>query len=184
MKKIVLLFCFAILATAGGADQTDQRLIALFDELRSAQDARDASHIDAGIWAIWYETNDQQATEILEAATAFMTQGDYPAALRELDALVARNPEFAEGWNMRATVLYLNGDYQESLRDIDKTLSLEPRHFGALSGRGLCYLHLGELAEALKAFEAALQIHPWLPGARTHVERIRERLATEQQQSI
>lgn len=184
MKNIIPIFLIMLLNSVVAADQNDPRLNALFQELRYAQDARDAARIDANIWAIWYETEDQRSSEMLETALAFMTQGDYPTALRELDALVAHRPGFAEAWNTRATVLYLNGDYQESLRDIDKTLALEPRHFGAFSGRGLCYLRLGELPEALQAFESALQIHPWLPGARTHIEHIRMRLANEQQQAI
>ncbi len=82
----------------------------------------------------------------------------------------------AEGWNKRATVHYLMASHQESLGDIERTLALEPRHFGALSGRGLVNLALGREEAALQAFEAALQIYPHLPGAKSHIKALREKL--------
>ena len=66
---------------------------------------------------------------------AILLMGSVPAmAMPILDDIVARLPDWAEGWNKRATVLYLIGEYDRSLADCDRVLALEPRHFGALAG--------------------------------------------------
>ena len=79
-----------------------------------------------------------------------------------LDDIVARAPDWAEGWNKRATLLYLLGEHDRSLADIDRTLALEPRHFGALAGIGLIRIAKGEHRAALAAFRRALAINPFL----------------------
>lgn len=106
-----------------------------------------------------------------------MSSGDYGAALDAFNRVVETEPEFAEGWNKRATVYYLIGDFGASVRDIERTIALEPRHFGALSGLGLIYRAVGEDLPALKAFEAALKVNPYLRGARKHSEELRRRLS-------
>ena len=70
--------------------------------------------------------------------------------------MVEQAPEFAEGWNKRATVHFLMGNWQASVRDIQQTLALEPRHFGALFGLGMIYDALGQPEAALRSFEATL----------------------------
>ena len=71
---------------------------------------------------------------------------------------------------------YLLGRYDPAVLEIQKTLELEPRHFGALFGLGLINLALGREREALRAFEAALRIHPLMPGAKTHIRELRDRV--------
>jgi len=88
-------------------------------------------------------------------------------------------PNFAEGWNKRATALYLLGRYDDSIKDIAKVLELEPRHFGALSGLGLCNAQLDKEKEALDAFEKALAINPNMPGIRQDAEDMKKSLAAK-----
>ena len=105
-----------------------------------------------------------------------MGNQEYGEALRLLDAIVTISPEYAEGWNKRATVYYLLGRYEDSISDVEKTLVLEPRHFGALSGLGLIYNRLDEDAAALDAFERALKVNPHLGQAKQEVKRLRGRI--------
>jgi tetratricopeptide (TPR) repeat protein len=79
-----------------------------------------------------------------------------------LDDIVARLPEWAEGWNKRAAMLYLMGEYDRSLADCERVLTLEPRHFGALAGIGLIRIQKDEPREALAAFRKALAVNPFL----------------------
>lgn len=157
---------------AARADQKDPRLGPLFAELRTA-DAVEARAIEEQIWAIWGETSNPHARTLLEVGSVAMANRDHRTARAAFDALVALAPDFAEGWNKRATLFWLLGEDVASVRDIQRTLALEPRHFGALSGLGLILMGRGEDERALEAFEAALAIHPTLPGARQHAERLR-----------
>ncbi len=79
-----------------------------------------------------------------------------------LDDIVKRLPNWAEGWNKRATMLYIMGEHDRSLADIERVLALEPRHFGALAGIGLIRMDKGEYREALAALRKALAINPFL----------------------
>lgn len=161
------------------ADQNNPRLGELFAELGEVSALADAAPIEAQIWALWLETSDRAAASHLQAGLNAMRVGDHRAALQAFDRLVTIAPDFAEGWNKRATVHYLAGNFEQSLEDIATTISLEPRHFGALSGRGLVYFNLNDLGRALVSFEAALAVHPHMPGPRINAEAIRQILGQE-----
>jgi tetratricopeptide (TPR) repeat protein len=159
---------------ASSADQTDSRLEPLFAKLLAAQDIGEARPIEISIWEIWTASGDDAITELMNESAAAMSRRDYDRALRYLDQVVAIAPDYAEGWNRRATVHYLTDRYEDSLADIARTLALEPRHFGALSGRGLVLTALEREEEALRAFEEALAIHPHLIGAKINADALRE----------
>jgi len=63
-----------------------------------------------------------------------MEAKDYATALDFLDRVILMKPDFAEGWNKRATVYYVLGEYAKSLADCDEVMKRNPYHFGALSG--------------------------------------------------
>jgi len=164
---------FAVAASAG---QRDPRLQDLFEALRMSPSEAAAESIEAEIWSLWTHAGDPEVDRLMAAGMAAMAAERYRLALAAFDKVVERAPDFAEGWNKRATVHYLTGDYDRSVTDVEHTLALEPRHFGALSGLGLIALELGEEERALDAFEAALDIHPWLAGRDTHIRELRDRV--------
>ena len=159
------------------ADQKDSRLDSLFDQLKTSATPREAAILELSIWQIWSETEDDDAALLFRRGLEAMAAGDTEAALRRFTEVTKRAPDFAEGWNKRATVLFMMGDYDASVADVEQTLALEPRHFGALSGLGLINMALGRDAAAVKAFEAALAIHPHLPGAQKFVKELKAKLA-------
>ena len=163
-------------AGAVRADQTDKRLDGLFAGLKQTQDPTVGSQLTEQIWEIWLEPKDDEARTLLTKGVAEMNDDQFDEALDDFNRLVEAAPDFAEGWNRRATLLYLMGDYDASVRDIEHTLQLEPRHFGALSGLGLIYLQLGDDQSALKAFQRAIEINPHLRGAQDNIEGIEKRL--------
>ena len=168
-----------VLALSGSAgvalaDQTDPRLPSLFDSLRLAPNAQASSVVEQAIWQLWLQTDDEDIGNMMSAGTAAMRRGDLDAALATFDTMVERAPDFAEGWNKRATVHFMLDNFDESLADIEATLMLEPRHFGALSGRGLVFLRMREPEKALQAFEEALEVGPQMPGIRSNIEALRE----------
>jgi tetratricopeptide (TPR) repeat protein len=97
--------------------------------------------------------------------------------------VVKRKPEFAEGWNKRATVHYLAGDYKRSIADCDETLKRNPVHFGALSGMGQIYYQLERYDEALVWWKKALEVNPNMLGVEFNIKGV-ERLLQEKRTKI
>ncbi|MEQ8397859.1 tetratricopeptide repeat protein [Thalassobaculum sp.] len=163
LSIFTIVFTVALICSDLRADQKDGRLPALFSRLAEADTKPVAARLESQIWGIWLEPPAApDVTDTLRRGLSAMALSQLTDALRAFDAIVVKAPEFAEGWNKRATIRYILGDYEGSIADIQRTLALEPRHFGALSGLGLVRLALDRPADALQAFEAALVIHPFI----------------------
>ncbi len=176
-QPIAGLFALAILVLAAGAgaahaDQKDSRLPGLFDLLKSAPSGEAATPIEAEIWEIWVDSGDPEIDRLLAIGTAAMSAEEFAPALEAFNRIVELKPDFAEGWNKRATLYYLMGEFQKSLDDIDRTLKLEPRHFGALSGLGLVNMALDREEEAAKAYQRVLDIDPQSEDAQRNLAAI------------
>jgi tetratricopeptide (TPR) repeat protein len=94
--------------------------------------------------------------------------------------VIRRKPDFAEGWNKRATAYYLAADYRRSLADCDEVLKRNPNHFGALSGAGQIHFALENYALALVWFRRALEVNPNMIGVEINIQRTQERLQQKQ----
>jgi tetratricopeptide (TPR) repeat protein len=158
------------------ADQTDPRLKVLFENLRSAATPAAASDVEDQIWAIWGKSGDAEIDKVFQAGSQAMALGDTATALKIFDAIVKKAPDFAEGWNKRATIYYMMGNYKASLADIDRTLELEPHHFGALAGLGLVNIELDRDEAALDAFERVLKVDPQSQTAKQNIEFVKQRI--------
>jgi len=158
------------------AGQNDPRLEPLFQSLQYAEDPQQGRTIETRIWTLWSQVGDRAIDEEMSRGIAFMNAGKMRLALESFDKVIALDPEFAEGWNKRATVYYVLGDLKRSVLDIERTVALEPRHFGAFSGLGLIYLATGDDAAALKAFERVLEIHPHYGDIVNQVRRLRKKV--------
>jgi tetratricopeptide (TPR) repeat protein len=139
-----------------------RRLDTLFVRLKAATVEEEADAMVAEIWQLWLQSGRPDMDAAMRQAVDFMGQGLPALAMPVLDDIVARAPDWAEGWNKRATVLYFLGEHDRSLADIERTLALEPRHFGALAGIGLIRIAKGEHRAALAALRRALGINPFL----------------------
>ncbi len=169
-----------VLAQAGPAlaqeTSREAELDGLFAQLREAESAEAADVLQREIEAIWHDAESASMNLIFLRAKSAIESGHLHAALEHLDDLVRLEPDFAEGWNARATVHYYLGNYSESREDIAETLLREPRHYGALSGLGLVFMAQREPAAALRSYRSALEVHPWLEGPRTMVEQLSDML--------
>jgi tetratricopeptide (TPR) repeat protein len=163
------------LAAAQG-DQKDTRLPGLFSSLKTASSSDQANAIEAQIWTIWLQANDPAIDKLMAQGSDAMNSQDYPAAMQSFNEIIEKKPDFAEGWNKRATLYYLMGDYQHSLADIDKVLELEPRHIGALSGLGLVNMQLDRDEAAADAFKRVLDIDPQSASARMNLAIVNDLL--------
>ncbi|MCZ6641706.1 MAG: tetratricopeptide repeat protein [Gammaproteobacteria bacterium] len=160
-----------LLSGVSNADQNDARLDDLFRIIQHTDNPEIAFVTENKIWDIWFQHDDKRTQERLAEGTAAM-ETNPSKALLIFNELVEDVPDFAEGWNRRATLYYLLREYAASASDIEKTLELEPRHFGALSGLGLVYLAQEQYAEAKSAFEAVLLIYPHNRNVQKNIEMI------------
>ena len=95
-------------------------------------------------------------------------------AVRVFTKVIKLDPDWAEAWNKRATVLYLLGEFQKSQNDIDKVLKLEKRHFGALAGQGLVNIQLKNYEKAIMSYEKAQIIYPSMKSPKIMIKEIQK----------
>ena len=154
------------------ADQNDPRLNNLFKKLNETENQDEMRDLISDIWNIWYEVDDPKVIEYFEKGIQAMNLRNYPLAIRFFNNLIEEDPNFAEGWNKRATVHFMMGNFDQSMQDIIKTLELEPRHFGALDGMGLIFIHQGQFQQALDVYDKMLEIFPFSVKTMDKKERI------------
>jgi tetratricopeptide (TPR) repeat protein len=129
---------------------------------------------ETSIIRLWLESGSDTIDLLMGWSMQAMEEKDYPLALDYLDRITIMKPDYAEGWNKRATVYFLLEDYSRSIADIQKALSLEPRHFGALSGLGIIFADLGDNHRAIDAYERALALDPYLANVRDALEKLQK----------
>ena len=154
------------------ADQNDPRLSNLFKKLNETENQDEIRDLISDIWNIWYEVDDPKVIEYFEKGIQAMNLRNYPLAIRFFNNLIEEDPNFAEGWNKRATVHFMMGNFDQSMQDIIKTLELEPRHFGALDGMGLIFIHQGQFQQAIDVYDKMLEIFPFSVKTMDKKERI------------
>ena len=154
------------------ADQNDPRLNNLFKKLNETANQDEIRDLISDIWNIWYEVDDPKVIEYFEKGIQAMNLRNYPLAIRFFNNLIEEDPNFAEGWNKRATVHFMMGNFDQSMQDIIKTLELEPRHFGALDGMGLIFIHQGQFQQAIDVYDKMLEIFPFSVKTMDKKERI------------
>ncbi len=175
MRRLILITLWLIVAPAA-ADQNDPRLDDLFAGLHATDDLGAGTQLTHEIWVIWREIDDETAHVLMREGIRDMAEQRYESALTSFDKVIELTPDYAEGWNKRATLYYLMGENSKSAADVKQTLNLEPRHFGALAGLGLLYMQIDNYNAALEAFGDALGVNPHLPGAQRNIEIIKQTL--------
>lgn len=163
----------AVVWIANRGAMQDARL--LHERLRD-ESAFVRGYAERGLWLLWGRSGDPQIDKLMARGTEAMQEGRYDEAVESFTSVVKAKPQFAEGWNRRATVYYVAGEYRKSLADCDEVLKRNPLHFGALSGVGQIYLALEEYGKALEWLRRALEVNPNMLGVEIDIKRIEERL--------
>lgn len=154
-----------------------EKLDKLFAALKRSKSEVIANDLADEIKGAWLESGSANVDLMMQWAQAAMDENKNQAALDWLDQVVTLKPDYAEGWNRRATVHFLMNNYAKSMADIEKTLELEPRHFGALSGMGMILMTYEKKELALKAYRKALDIHPMMRDVQQTVGGLEDELA-------
>lgn len=166
---VTSVFAGAAFVSVALADPGD--LDALYTELAQPE-LENWQEVEAKIWREWSRSGSAAMDLLLQRGRRAMQAGDLPKAIDHFTALTDHAPDFAEGWNARATAFFNAEEFGLSISDIQRTLALNPRHFGALQGLGRMLEELEREKEALVAYQAAAAIHPHRDGIKEAIERL------------
>ena len=183
MKKISFIFLFFIFSSSLFADDNHQKEIdKLFIQLKRAIDFENSKKIEDKIWDLWVtHPSKNSLTKLLADGSSAMMDNKLDTAYNKFTEVIKLDPNWAEAWNKRATVLYLMGKYKLSQADIDKVLAIEERHFGALTGQGLVQTALKNYQKAIDSYIEAHKVHPFMKSPMIMIEKLQIEL---QKQSI
>lgn len=156
------------------------RLVA---RLADGDDSVRASSVDA-MWRIWSRSGDRAIDALFRRGLEQMQSAHLDDALATFTEVIRRKPQFAEGWNKRATIHYLLGRHAESLKDCAEVIKRNPIHFGALSGYAQIYIALGDPERALEYYERALKVNPNLPNAAEAIGILEDQVAAKRRNTI
>jgi tetratricopeptide (TPR) repeat protein len=133
---------------------------------------------ESSLWQVWSHSGDPEIDVLFQLGLEQMSRGDAQAAIRTFTTIIQKKPDFAEGWNKRATIYFLVGEYDKSLKDCDEVIKRNPQHFGVLAGYGQIYLALDKPELALEYFQRALKVNPNLRSVAAAVNQL-ERVIIE-----
>lgn len=156
----------------------NSELEALFEGLKTA-DATAAAQIENRIFQIWSQSGSASMDLLLERGLEALEAGETKTAIEHLTALVDHAPDFAEGYNARATAYFQNGQFGPSLEDIRQTLSLNPRHFRAMTGLALILEEIGRPEDSLAAWREVEKINPSQMGLAEAITRLERQVEGE-----
>tara|TARA_B100000282_G_scaffold292497_1_gene266331 strand:+ start:148 stop:702 length:555 start_codon:yes stop_codon:yes gene_type:complete len=182
IKKFFILSVFFFLSLSVAlADERKKQLDKLFNELKTDNPVL-TFEVEQKIWKIWstHPKKNELTLMLLEGST-LVKNDKLNEAVNIFTKVIELDPNWAEAWNKRATVLYLLGEFQKSQNDIDNVLKLEERHFGALAGQGLVNIQLKNYDKAIMSYEKAQKIYPTMKSPKIMIKEIKELI---KQQSI
>ncbi len=166
---VALLLCAPLSAAS-------EHLDGLYAELADP-DNREWRRTQADILREWSKSGSPAMDLLLKRGREAMEAGDLRAAIEHFSALTDHAPDFAEGWNARATAYFLAGRFGPSIADIRRTLALNDHHFGALAGLGMIYEELGEDHRAMEVYRASLAIHPHQDSIKQALQRLEREIS-------
>lgn len=147
-------------AVLGPLAPQDQQLDQLYARLKRERTPETARAIASQIRETMTISGSATVDMLMSSCSKALEEKRYGAALDFADQVTLLMPEFAEGWNRRATIHYLMGNYGKSMSDIAHVLALEPRHLGALSALAGILEDSGHDGQALKTWETYLSYYP------------------------
>ena len=159
---IITLFFLLFLVPTSYINSSPKNLLVedLLDKLQKAETIIEAEIIRKKIWNKWIYQVPKNLQKNLKYALDEFYSGRLASAEKAFTDLIIKDPNYAEGWNKRATIRYMLNDLDGSLKDIKTVLELQPRHFGAISGSGMIYFKKKKYQTALRFYKILDTIDP------------------------
>ena len=133
-------------------------------------DADTRDNAEQAMWRIWARSGSAEVDRLYRTGIEQMSAGDLRQGIATFTRIIELEPQFAEGWNKRATLHFLAGDLRKSLADCDEVVRRNPYHFGALAGYAQIYVKLERYDRALEYSRRALEVNPNLDAVRRNIE--------------
>ena len=181
MKKLLGILVLGLLFFSNAnSEERELELNKLFNQLKNNSNASMAFEVEMKIWNIWSTHPSQEnLTQLLANGSNLMTRHKLNKAYETFSKVISLDPNWAEGWNKRATVLYMLGRHEESQEDINEVLKLEKRHFGALSGQGLVQIELKNYERAINSYKEVQKIYPSMQSPKIMIPQLKELIKSE-----
>ena len=177
--NFTLIIFFILNVTNLEAKDKNKKLDRLFNDLKF-KNATLSYKIEQKIWELWStHPTDKNLTAMLAEGSGLVNKQKFDQAIVVFSKVINLDPNWAEAWNKRATVLYMVGEFQKSQDDIDKVLELEERHFGALAGQGLVNIKLEKYEKAIMSYKQAQQIYPKMKSPKIMIKKIEELIRSQ-----
>src|ERR671924_1593573 len=100
-------------------------------EALKGDDAELAATAEAMLWSIWCRSGDDETDRVFRLGVEAMQRQELAEAEELFGRVIELKPDFAEGWNKRATVRFMQHNFTGSIADCQQTLARNPDHFGA-----------------------------------------------------
>lgn len=147
----------------------------------ASSDVREVA--EEALWQLWSRSGDDAIDALLARGVAEMRGGELAASIATFSSIIERRPDFAEGWNKRATALFLAGELRRSLADCAEVIKRNPSHFGALAGYGQIYFQLEQYDRAIAFWKRALQVNPNMTGVEMSIKATEQLIADRRKRS-
>lgn len=179
--KCIVAATFAIvtysvpLAAQTAPDTNESELLAAL----AVADPKEARQVDRQLQRLWSQSGSAAMDLLLERGRDALKDNDVPGAIEHLTALTDHAPDFAEGWNVRASAYFHAELYGPALADLERALVLNPNNYDAILGLGAILEILGDPKGAYLAYEKAQAIHPHHEDITNALDRLRPEIEGE-----
>lgn len=161
------------LPVRGNAETVDE----MFSRLQDPKVNSEA--VEHMIFDEWSKSGSASMDLLLQRGLAAMEAQEFDVAIGFLTALTDHAPDFAEGFNARATAYFNAGMIGPSLADIQKVLALNPRHFGAMAGLAVILEDIGRPKDALEVWHQVEKLTPYDPKVQGAIARLDKTIGGE-----
>jgi tetratricopeptide (TPR) repeat protein len=96
-----------------------------------------------------------------DKARALLEEGKFAEAVRMLEKLVKKHPDFTAARNNLALAYYYMGYFEKSVEMIKQVLDLDPGNLHALCNLAIFYQHFGETAKLTELMELLRKTYPF-----------------------
>jgi len=175
-RRVEAVIWFAAHGKPADAEMLVQHLTDESSQVRAAA--------EQGLWVLWSRSGDRAVDALMAEGEQEIGAGQLKRAIATFSEVIRRKPDFAEGWNKRATAEFLAGDLRQSLADCSEVLKRNRYHFGALAGYGQIYFQLEQYSKAIEYWKRALRVNPNMDGVEKSIKGTEELLDERRKQSV